>query len=359
MKLHLHNSRSQTRNSSLLKIITKNTICIPGYHVEHKEEFSIVRHPIHRVFQNHSFAVVYDSHSHLWNNPAITRNYSTIVDSCNGLLLLEVVSETVYGFEYWLCVWNICDPSRDFDFAFGCDNSTGAYKVVAFCKRETTSDVKVLNLGVDVWRNIESFPVVLDHEHVCLSGTINWLATPTIHTSDTVEHSVIVSLDLETEAYKQYTVPRGVDEVLPDSPTIGVLGGCLCFSYLHRETHFDIVIWQMKKFGVEDSWTQFLKVSYHDLLIDYGNFSDNDICYFQLVPIFLSEDGDSLILQSNLESQTILLYDRRHNRAKRTEIIASTTISDIASTTIADFRNSNYVYQDFAKGYVESLVPIF
>lgn len=130
VKLHLHNSRSQTRNSSLLTIITKNTICIPGYHVEHKEEFSIVRHPIHRVFQNHSFAVV-------------------------------------------------------------------------------------------------------------------------------------------------------------------------------------------------------------------------------------SEDGDSLILQSNLESQTILLYDRRHNRAKRTEIIASTTISDIASTTIADFRNSNYVYQDFAKDYVESLVPIF
>lgn len=102
---------------------------------------------------------------------------------------MEVVSKTVYGFEYWLCVWNpatrtvskkfgyICDPSRDFGFAFGCDNSTGAYKVVAFCKRETTSDVKVLNLGVDVWRNIESFPVVLDHEHVCLSGTINWIAS--------------------------------------------------------------------------------------------------------------------------------------------------------------------------------------
>jgi F-box interacting protein len=143
------------------------------------------------------------------------------------------------GFEYWFGVWNPATRTsskkigyfhdRDtFCFAFGCDNSTGAYKVVAFCYRETTSDVRVLNLGGDhVWRNIESFPVVvLGHKHVYFSGTMNWLAT--------VEHSLIVSLDLETETYNQYTVPRGVDEGLPNSPTIGVLGGCLCFSYSHR-----------------------------------------------------------------------------------------------------------------------------
>lgn len=163
-----------------------------------------------------------------------------------------------------------------------------------------------------------------------------------------MEHHVIVSLDLETEIYNQYMVPRAVDEVLPNSRTIGVLGGCLCFSYSH--TGNDFVIWQMKKFGVEDSWTQFLKVSYHDLLINYGKFSDYHKRYFQLVPLFLSEDGDSLILQSNIESYTIL-YNRRDNRAKRTEIIAS--------TTTADNGTGWYVYWDFTKDYVESLVPIF
>jgi len=78
--------------------------------------------------------------------------------------------------------------------------------------------------GDDVWRNIESYPVVLGHKHVYLSGTMNWLA-----------HSGIVSLELETETYNQYVLPRGVDEVPPNSPAIGVLGGCLCFSYSHRE----------------------------------------------------------------------------------------------------------------------------
>ncbi|RHN77099.1 hypothetical protein MtrunA17_Chr1g0151121 [Medicago truncatula] len=135
-------------------------------------------------------------------------------------------------------------------------------------------------------------------------------------------------------------VPRGFDKGPLYMPTISVLGGCLCFSYSYRQTNF--CIWQMKKFGVEDSWTQLFKFSYHDLLIDHDDF--------RLVPLFLSEDGDSLILQSSLESQTIL-YNRRDNRAKRTEIIAS--------RTAANNRTSGYVYWDFAKDYVESLVPIF
>lgn len=72
----------------------------------------------------------------------------------------------------------------------------------------------------------------------------------------------------------------------------------------------------MKEFGVEYSWTQLLKVSYHNLLIDY-DFSDARIKFvFQLVPLFLSEDGDTLILESNQESQTIILYNRRDNIAE-------------------------------------------
>ena len=59
----------------------------------------------------------------------------------------------------------------------------------------------------------------------------------------------------------------------------------------------------MKKFGVEDSWTLLLKISYHDLLIDYGHLSDSNRRYFQLVPLFLSEDGDSLILQTSKQSR--------------------------------------------------------
>lgn len=74
--------------------------------------------------------------------------------------------------------------------------------------------------------------------------------------------------------------------------------------------------------------------------------------FFQLVPSLLSEDGDSMILESNLESLTVqtILYNMRDNTAKQTQIIAS-------RTTI-DNRNGDRVYWSHANDYVESLVPI-
>ncbi|AES60603.1 putative F-box associated interaction domain-containing protein [Medicago truncatula] len=260
-----------------------------------------------------------------------------------------------------------CDPINvTFNFAFGCDNSTGTYKVVAYRSRyiydQLAAEVRVINMGDDVWRNIESFPVIPfcydsvyygAYKYVYLSGALNWLAIHNFICYDcndiTVDQFVIVSLDLETETYNQYIMPHGFDEVPPKEPTIGVLRGCLCFSYSYKET--DFVIWEMKEFGVEDSWTQLLKVSYHNLLIDY-DFSDPRIKFvFQLMPLFLSEDGDTLILESNQESQTIILYNRRDNRAERARITASKATTD--NTT------SDHVDLYYANDYVESLVPSF
>jgi hypothetical protein len=242
VKLHLEKSQSQTRNSSLLTIITKHKNYIPG----NDEEYRVVRHPIDRVFENPSFTFFYDSHSYHLKNPAITRKCSNIVGSCNGLLLLNVDSEWYReDFEYWLFVWNPATRTsfkmryfhhRDISsFAFGCDNSTGTYKVVAFCNINQQPEVRVLNLGGggrDGWRNIESFPVVPfrllcdDCKYVYLSGTLNWLA---IHNNNTfcynfkkytIEQFTILSLDLGTETYNQYTMPCGFDEVPLNAPTI-------------------------------------------------------------------------------------------------------------------------------------------
>lgn len=97
----------------------------------------------------------------------------------------------------------------------------------------------------------------------------------------------------------------------------------------------------MKKFGVEHSWTQLLKISYHDLLIDF-DISRDDRAYFQLKPLFLSEDGDTLILKSNHELETIL-FNRRDNRTKRTEIIASRTTADNRTSDV-DYEYLDDVY---------------
>ena len=231
--------------------------------------------------------------------------------------------------------------------------------MVSLCEGLKTIEVRVLNLGGDdVWRNIENFPCApstldLGGNHAYFSGTLNWLAIHKNHSmvdldDITMEHYIIVSLDLETETYHEYKVPLGVAEVPPNEPVIAVLRDCLCFSYADKETGF--VLWQMKKFGVEDSWTQLLKVSYYDILIDY-DFS------FQLMPLFLSEGGDTLILKSTRESETIL-YNRRDNRTKRTKIIASRTTAN-NRTSISNDEDDDDVYLEEAKDYVESLVPIF
>ncbi|CAL5192729.1 unnamed protein product [Lathyrus oleraceus] len=153
---------------------------------------------------------------------------------------------------------------------------------------------------------------------------------------------------LRFRCLSKYRLPGGFDEVPPKEPTIGVLSGCLCFSYSYRET--DFVIWQMKKFGVEDSWTQFLKVSYQDLQIDYDFSDDAEKFRFQLVPMLLCEDGETLILKSNQDLQ-VILYNLKDNRVVRTEITVSRTSTDNIT--------SDHVAWNFFKCSIESLVPIF
>jgi hypothetical protein len=66
----------------------------------------------------------------------------------------------------------------------------------------------------------------------------------------------------------------------------------------------------MKKFGVEESWTQFLKISYHNLKIDYH--SKNEL---NILPLCLSEKNDTLVLKKKSQNEAIL-YNWRDNRAQ-------------------------------------------
>ncbi|XP_058739592.1 F-box/kelch-repeat protein At3g23880-like [Vicia villosa] len=147
-------------------------------------------------------------------------------------------------------------------FAFGYDNSTDTYKVVAFCPNE----VRIFSYGDNVWENIQRFSVVpyfrvalVRHkeqrlnEGVYLSGTVNWLAIPNFkyfwmeyeayQDFPAIDQFVIISLDLGTETYNQLLLPRDLVEVPPIFPTISVLRDCLCFSYPIKTTHF--AIWMM------------------------------------------------------------------------------------------------------------------
>jgi F-box interacting protein len=303
-----------------------------------------------------------------------------IVGSCNGLICLAGNSGGDFMGEYrgfWFCIWNpatrttsdkfgyFCDPKYppNYNFKFGCDNSTDTYKVVAssYNLEQSRRNVRTLSMGNNVWRDIESFPfnpLYLDNsEHqsfasvgVYLSDTLNWLA---IHNdflydnskSITVEPYVIVSLNLGTETYRQYMLPRLFDKVWSREPNIGVCGGCLCFSYSYNKTYFST--WRMKKFGIGESWTQFLKINYLQLDFD---ISIDTIKYIQLVPCLLSENNDTLILESNEgQGYKAILYNWKDDRAKRTGISAIRSINNRATDRICWY---------LITCFVESLVSI-
>jgi hypothetical protein len=120
---------------------------------------------------------------------------------------------------------------------------------------------------------------------------------------------------------------------------------CLCFSNDYKRT--DLIIWKMEEFGVEESWTQLIKVTSYENLHSIRRGSV-DLELSKWLPLHLSDDGDTLILAEKLQDPyrgdrkkewQAVLYNLRDNRAVRTRILER-------------------IQWFSAKVYVESLVPL-
>jgi len=308
---------------------------------------------LHRLLENQSTTVSIDDYTNY--RMTMDNKYYRTVGSCNGLFCLLRYSKTEEYQEFSLRFWNpamrsltdeltsISISCKDtypvFEFSFGYDNLTNKYKVVAF----RPSDVRVLTLGDNnVWRNIQSFPVI-PYLRISLNGgvyvsnSLVWFALRNKvydaydqwdNLNPTIDQFVIISLDLGTETYTQMLPPRDVDEVPLFIPIISVLMNCLCFSHCSKENNF--VIWQMREFQDEASWTKLFKFSYQNIYHVNGHFG-----YRHLLPLHFF--GDSLILASN--GRQVVLYNRRENKVEA--------------------RTTNAYSWCFAKHYVESLVSTF
>ncbi|CAL5192167.1 unnamed protein product [Lathyrus oleraceus] len=247
----------------------------------------------------------------------------------------RILSEKLGIFQDYDTLYDSCK------FTFGCDISTGNYKVVALSKVAVWEDntisvrnqFRVLSLGDNCWRNFQygsSLPVCMIYpptkwinNGVHLNGTINWLALPNYIQScnkydwnsiSNAQQFVIVSLDLSTETCTQFLLPPGFNEVPYIQPTLHVLMDCLCFSHDFKGIEF--VIWHMKEFGVQASWTLLFKIDYFKIQ------RHNPPCFdisTPLLPLYVSKNGDTLILASSEDDQAVI-YNEREKRVKTIRI---------------------------------------
>ncbi|OIW10015.1 hypothetical protein TanjilG_32755 [Lupinus angustifolius] len=267
--------------------------------------------------------------SDIWHDPLI-------VGSCNGLICWIDYRES----GNYICYLNPATGTKSRSpylrypssfnsynlFGFGYDHINDSYKTVAInCdpNGDTVDEktlVKVYELGAPTtWKKIQSFPYVpkqsgfLDEPcGVFVKGTLNWLCT---RSNDSL---VVVSVDLVNDTCKEVSLPRFVDTNryrVVARPNLSVLGGCLCFSYENRQTHF--VLWQMKVYGDASSWNVLFNIPYKDIRIDRNipNYPK---------PLLMLNNGDVMMQTSELGD--FLLYNPMHNSFKYFEFASGTTL---------------------------------
>jgi len=314
--------------------------------------------PVHRLLKNPSI----NAYSHNFHR---LKKRCIIVGSCNGLLCLlfhSQITTPTTSLDYWLRFWNPATRTRSkklgflfvsgppggpfhFKFTFGYDASTRTYKVVAIHAEKNKEEgswkslVKVFSLGNNGWRNIQSFNTVPINWYGChysnirlndgvhLNGTVNWLTSEFINQAGKFQ---IVSLDLSTETYKQFLLPSDFNYAPSfQQPDLRVLMDSLCFSHDSDKTEF--VLWHMKEYGVQESWTQLFKISYLFLrmhhIIQHG---------YQLACIYVQGD--------------MVIFANPRNRA---------FIYNLKDRTVEKINIRNSIqWFNHAKDYVESLVSV-
>ena len=218
--------------------------------------------------------------------------YPQLVGSCDGLLCFATGEDRIL-------LWNPSTrifkespclkqkntkPGSFTVFGFGYDHLNDAYKVVAiFCygggsARRYRTNVHVWTLGNNYWRRIQAFPrgfLPTGDSGKFVNGTLNWVAN-----SLTASTWDIVSLDLANESYGQILQPDYENVQIQQS--LGVLRDCICILCDYC-THSDV--WIMKEYGVKESWTKLLTISY----------SANLGTYPSSMPLCISDHGEVLL----------------------------------------------------------------
>lgn len=308
--------------------------------LEEANTWVITPHSVHHLLEHPSSITEEEEDASLRFN--MNENDCFTIGSANGLVSLISVKSQKGGIKE-ICTqfWNPTLRLRSEDspnltpptsndnmlsrvhFGFGYDDLSDTYKVVAVfwnCIAQKM-EAKVHCMGDSSWRNTlacHDFPILLQRTIVgpFVNGSVNWLTYHNLNChlyereNVTINQLLIFSLDLEKETCKYILLPDSTTVVSQDLLKLAVLRGCLCFYYNHMRTHF--VLWEMKEFGVQESWTQLVNVSYVNLQI--GEFLN-----WLLLPVCLSEDGDVVMLVCEEEDEAIM-YNQKDGIVEPVEL---------------------------------------
>ncbi|XP_058740889.1 F-box/kelch-repeat protein At3g23880-like [Vicia villosa] len=257
------------------------------------EPHKLFYYPLKPLFENQSPPV---SFSH------VKEPEYNVIGSCNGLLCLHD------RFQNSVRLWNpsIMLKSKKSPRAlnlvskhsgFGYDQVNDKYKVLFVMQNLNDPShifTKIYTFGDDSWKTIQNFhhtpirPLRLPGKFV--SGTLNWIVKKRDVSSN---QSAILSFDLENETYKEMVLPRddGDDEV--HGHLLYVLNNCLGVCHVSNKTSW--VAWMMKEYGVVESWTKLMSISY-----DMFNKQP-------YLPMYISEND--VVLLMNKHTTQLVLYN--------------------------------------------------
>lgn len=223
-----------------------------------------------------------------------------ILGSCNGLLCLYDI------YQGYIRLWNPSTRLRSkrspivvsIDglityHGFGYDHVNDKYKVLVVVDDFNETVTKVYTFGANSWTTIQDFPC---HPTRGLgkfvSGTINWVARGGVNAI--TDQWVILSLDLGKESYGEMLLPDRDGDSNLYSPVLDVLRNCLCACFDCNKTHW--VVWQMKEYGVEQSWTKLTMIPYVELQVSRWIPSLDPLCISENGIVLLKTTFSKLVL---------------------------------------------------------------
>ncbi|XP_026432291.1 F-box/kelch-repeat protein At3g06240-like [Papaver somniferum] len=199
---------------------------------------------------------------------------------------------------------------------------------------------EVYSLESDSWKSIET----ITHDHmlkyipfasvsagVLVNGIYHWLAERKIGNEELPEDFVlsyedfIVSFDFCEERFKQMHLPKAFQDISTyyrPLCTVGVLEDCLCVVSCVRYTCFELEIWVMQDYGVQECWTKRFVIRQEDLsrqLRDLSvtwSFKDEKILFNDKILFKKRESHD----------QMLYLYDPKLDNGTTTKIRSSPAV---------------------------------